>query len=237
MCQSGHVRGTGPQHLLGLDHNQQLRSFPYFQHWAPQRLGHRHILDQWLRIATWEIQQQALALTGDTQGAGSALKLQPLTGLFINVEQHVGTGQGCMTAQRHFSGRGKPANLPAFGVGNHERSLGQIMFSGNLLHQLIGEPAIKAIDYGRVTGKGAVAESIDLMEFKLHGTTLCMAGRRACPVSTGGHQRQNRPISSIQIQPRAMAANFACVCSASTAADNSTSRPRRPALTKIVSKD
>ncbi|MNE94630.1 hypothetical protein D3C80_1926200 [compost metagenome] len=66
-------------------------------------------------------------------------------------------------------------------MGDDERGLGQVVFGGNLLHQLIGEPAAEAIDHGRVAGKGTVAEGIDLMEFKLHGTISLSGGPQSMP--------------------------------------------------------
>jgi len=40
---------------------------------------------------------------------------------------------------------------------------------GDLLHQRIAEPAVQAIDHGRVTGERAMGESIDLVKVELHG--------------------------------------------------------------------
>ncbi|MNP54295.1 hypothetical protein D3C76_1488400 [compost metagenome] len=73
-----------------------------------------------------------------------------------------------MATQWHLGSRGKPANVPALPFAHHEGGFGEVVFGGDLLHQLIGEPGIQAINHRRVTAEGPITERIDLMKLKLH---------------------------------------------------------------------
>ncbi|MDT4888612.1 hypothetical protein FQZ97_1251880 [compost metagenome] len=54
---------------------------------------------------------------------------------------------------------------------HQKRGFSLVMFGGDLLHQLIGKPAVEPIDHRRVTAERPVTERIDLMKRKLHGTS------------------------------------------------------------------
>ncbi|MNP16609.1 hypothetical protein D3C76_1090130 [compost metagenome] len=115
-------------------------------------------------------------LTAYAQGPGLALEQQALARHLVDLQQHMGTGQGRVTTQGDFSGGGKPANLPLRAIRHHKGSFGKVVFSGDLLHQLIAEPMVKAVDHGRIAGKGTLTEGVDLMKFQLHATTLSVLG-------------------------------------------------------------
>jgi hypothetical protein len=59
--------------------------------------------------------------------------------------------------------------MPALRFPNEERGLGQIVLGSNSLHQLIGEPGVEPVNHCGVASERPIAESIDLMKFKLHG--------------------------------------------------------------------
>lgn len=166
--QRRHVRLTFEHRLLGFQHHEQLVRPQHINRFHTQRAldiqGHAHFR----RNERREIQPQALTLTAHTQRAGLADKVQPLDRLFIDFKQNVSAGQGCMTAQRHFGGRSKPADVPVLPFAHHESGFGEVVLGGDLLHQLIGKPGIEAIDHRRVATERPITERIDLMKLKLH---------------------------------------------------------------------
>ncbi|MNP66701.1 hypothetical protein D3C76_1624410 [compost metagenome] len=96
----------------------------------------------------------------------------------IDLEQRVGARQGRVTAQRHFGGRRKPADVPDLPLAHHKRRFGEVVLGGNFLHQVIGEPGVEPIDHCRVATERLIAERVDLMELKLHNL-LPLSGNRA----------------------------------------------------------
>ncbi|MNP78044.1 hypothetical protein D3C76_1755810 [compost metagenome] len=69
-----------------------------------------------------------------------------------------------MPTQRYFGSRREPADTPTLGFAHHKRRFGEVVFGGDLLHQLITEPGIEPIDHRRIATERALAERIDLME-------------------------------------------------------------------------
>ncbi len=115
-----------------------------------------------------EIQQQPVIFPADAQGAGLAHKIDLLSGLLVDLEQHVGAGQGRMATERNFGGRGEPADMPALPFTDHKGCFRQVVLGGDVLHQLVRQPAVEPIDHGRVAGKRAMAKGVDLEIIKLH---------------------------------------------------------------------
>src|SRR5690606_1664292 len=100
----------------------------------------------------------------------------------IHVEQHLGAGQCRVATQWHLSRRGEPADMPGVGLTYQKRRLRQVVFGGDVLHLLVRQPVLKAIDDRRIARKGAVAEGIDLMERQGHGS--CSKAERDCTERT-----------------------------------------------------
>ena len=139
--QHGHVGLTGPHSRLTGQYRQELlntRPFVQRQHTLHrQTQGLLHLCAQltWLGPPHGEIQHQPGACATDPQRAGQAGEVDHLTRLVILLKQHMGRRQGGMTAQRHFSRWGKPADMPDRALLHHKRGFCQVMFGGNLLHQ------------------------------------------------------------------------------------------------------
>jgi hypothetical protein len=89
---------------------------------------------------------------------------------------------GGVTAQSHFDGGRKPAEViaigsaaPAFGVGREEGGFGKIHFTRDLLHPVFGRAGGKHAHGGRIAGEGRIGECIHLYDSHTHvqkGTSL-----------------------------------------------------------------
>ncbi|MNL04549.1 hypothetical protein D3C87_1251190 [compost metagenome] len=166
--QGHHVRLAVEHGLLRLQHHEQLIRSQYLDSLHTQcTLDVRDHVHR-RRSDRREVQPQACALPRHAQRAGLASEVQSLDGLFIDLKQHIGASQRRVTAQWHLGGRCKPADVPALPLAHDKRRFGEVVFGGNLLHQLIGEPCIEPIDHRRIAAEWLIAERVDLMKLQLH---------------------------------------------------------------------
>ncbi|MNL06565.1 hypothetical protein D3C87_1272050 [compost metagenome] len=169
--QCDHVRFAVEHGLLGLQHHEQLVRTQHIDRFHAKRTldvqGHAHFR----RDDRREIQPQTPTLTTHAQRAGLASEVQALNWLLVDFKQNVSAGQRRVTTQWHLGGRGEPANVPTLPFTHHESGFGEVVFRGDLLHQLIGEPCIQSINHRRIATEGPITERIDLMKLKLHETS------------------------------------------------------------------
>ncbi|MNZ92330.1 hypothetical protein D3C78_1113520 [compost metagenome] len=171
--QGGEIRCAVAHRLFGLQQHQQLVGTKYIDwrdaqgplqlHRAAHRTGNQRR----------EVQRQHPRLADHPQRAGERSELDLAPRLAKYLEQHTGGRQGRMAAQWHLHLRCEPADAPAFALPHHERGLGKVVLGGDVLHQLIGQPAIQPIDDCRVAAEGTVGEGIHLMELESHCSLPC----------------------------------------------------------------
>src|SRR5690349_17185449 len=76
-------------------------------------------------------------------------------------------GKRGVAAQLHLSRGGEPAQVKVGGIsvgGNRERSLTEVIFCCDRLHQVIVQPAFERHHRGRIPRQRTLSESIDLKE-------------------------------------------------------------------------
>ena len=114
-----------------------------------------------LRWAGRKVQLQKLAYTLYTQRAAHRLQIDPVSRMPEPVKEYKGGGQGSVSAEIDLVLRGKPANVEgAAGQFYEKDGLGQVVFNGDLLQQLIGEPFIEGADRCRIASEESVGESV-----------------------------------------------------------------------------
>ena len=99
--------------------------------------------------------------------------------------EHVGGGQGGVTAQVHL-GRGSepPQVMRAVGAGNDEGRLRQVHLAGDRLHAALVRKGVHHGNGGRVAGEGTIGEGID--DDEVHGSRYAAPGTRSDGPEPGG---------------------------------------------------
>src|SRR5687768_16454883 len=98
------------------------------------------------------------------QRTASRVKRDRLARSVQQIAQHKGRGQRGVSTEVDFLGRRKPSNTVLSVFGDEVRRFGLVVFGGNRLQKLVGQPAFELTNGGRVSTENFAVKRVDLVQ-------------------------------------------------------------------------